>query len=369
MPVEKRGTYLIYASDLLLALLFATLSDLVKKETARNFFLYLSVFTIGAIIAFRAQTGIDDPVYHRIFMRADGKSLIEYFSTSGVERGYLFLNYILFYLTKGNYNFTQAFLAYAGFSFFALAMKWRRGLDSTPAMVFLLWTHQYFFFLAAGLVRIYIAVAIVFFALRYVEEQRWGRYLFWILVAATIHMSSLLMLLFLIFAVKKEMLFRDWRIFIVLAAIITPIGFVLIAKVLIPFLGPRYQDYADFSKSHFSLDRLDMLPVFFIGTYFYRKIAFENRRGYIVGLILLALSVVFSASSAIVPLGRVIYYANLGVLIVIAAICKLKPRNIIDLGLQFILIVYALVYVMHTGLLATESHRLHLFPYESFLSI
>ena len=82
-------------------------------------------------------------------------------------------------------------------------------------------------------------------------------------------------------------------------------------------------------------------------------------------MILISFSIIFSLYASMVHIGRVIFYANIGIIIVISCILKLKSNDMLDLGIKFTLVFYALFYLMHTTILNPVQY-LHFFPYRAF---
>ena len=102
IPEKGKNSFLIYTSFLLLSLCIVKLGQISFSSNFRNISYWFSWFVLGTLMAFRAQIGIDDIVYKITFENVANLSLVEYFQISDQEKGYLLVNYILYYLTNGN---------------------------------------------------------------------------------------------------------------------------------------------------------------------------------------------------------------------------------------------------------------------------
>lgn len=367
MGNDKKSGYLYYMFILSISLIMVLLSDLMMNVHMSNVLLMAAVAVFGYSMAFRAQTGIDDGNYAMIFYRADDVSLLEYLSSAGVEKGYLILNYILFYLVGGDYNIAQVIIVYLSFYIIYITLKDEKK-SSILIVLLLYYTNWYFLFMRAGLNRICLATSIVFYALRYVWRRDWKKFVFWILIASTIHMSSLIMLFLLLLGLRKDYIRRYWKNVQGLIFIIIPIGFVLVAKLLVPHLGARYSQYVLSGRISVSIDCFDKVPILFFGLYYLGKIPQDRKRKYIVGILLITFSCVVAVLSSLVPLGRVVFYGNLGILLIMGEIFRTKFKQSINNYIRYLVILYGVFYLMHTCFL-NEYGSKHLFPYVSIFDL
>lgn len=368
---EQYGTFCIYALLLYASCFLSFIGQKLFVENTSKKITYLSMLILGSAMAFRAQTGIDDTVYEEIFRNVQGLSLVEYFTNFGIEKGYLFANYILYYLTCGNYNIAQAIISFFTFLLWGYAIL-NQGIKNInlSIILLLLWSHYYFFMLSAGLVRIFIAIPLVWIALRFVWDKNLKRFIGGIILASLFHISALIMLIFIPFIIKSDYAFKYWKRFVLLLGIVICILFILIARILVPLLGGRYENYSEIQSLTFSFASFDILPIWIIAYFYFRKIKMTSeleRKRYIIGMVLLSFSIIFSIASTIVPLGRVIFYSNIGLLIVMSSIFNLKGRQYRGIIFtKMLFIIYALVYVMYTTLLNNVQNTT-LFPFKSFL--
>lgn len=368
IPSMHKTYYWRYQVGLLTSLFFFTLSDLIDNEYWSAFFMVLGFGLFGSLMAFRNQTAIDDYNYYTLYQSVKWYDLCGYLKSSSVEKGFLILNYIGYHILGDNYNAMQVIYSYLPMLFWGLGLRKSRKIFNIPVFMVFVWSHYYFLIMGAGLIRIFIAISIAFYALTFLWEDDWKKYTFLILFASTFHLSSLILLLFLAISIKYDFIMRHWKTFIFVLFVIVPIAFAFIARYIVPFLGGKYAAYASmvniFSLS-ISLNQLDMIPVFILGV-FCMKYINQNEKVYTIGLVLIAFSVIVSVFSSFAMFGRLGYYGNLGVLIISAIIAKQRNNKGGISNISYILLLYAIFYMMHTGFLNPTISD-NLLPYDTFL--
>lgn len=365
---EYRQTYFFYIFVMTLSLACVAFDEVLPTKHNKHAAFWLGVVIAGSVMAFRAQTGIDDFTYRSMFMRAGDCSLLEYLKNDQSEKGYLFINYILYKATGGNYNIAQAFFAYLSMFAWGKAILFYRRYGNALILLLLVWTHYYFMIMGAGLIRIFIAIPIAFLGIGYLCEKRVYKYLLLILVASLFHMSALAMLIFLPFMLNKDWLLKHWFVGALFLGIAIPLVYLAIAKYLVPLLGRKYTDYGLVGRFQFYFNTLDMLPVIILGIYSFPEIPDSNRRTYCIGLVLCFLSVFFSVFNSVVGLGRLTFYGNLGLLIIFSQIKAAPHKDIIHAGVPYVLLVYSVIYFIYTGF-SQQSHLAALFPYRSVFGV
>lgn len=145
-----------------------------------------------------------------------------------------------------------------------------------------------------------------------------------------------------------------------------PILFIVIAKVVIPFLGSRHSGVT-LQTIGYSLGGLDLLPFFIVGGYSFHTIEGEySRKLYLIGLYLISCSIGVSTFGLMIPeLGRLIYYGNFGVPLVAGILFYNQKRESYNSILLVIYLFYGILYLMFTAYLNPQATP-HLFPYRSF---
>ena len=370
LPVENRLTFINYAGSLLLSMSCIYLSEIVENKKISFLLFWIGIAIIGFHMAFRVPDSYDDDDYRRLFNKAENINLWDYFKVSGQEKGYLFLNWILYRWLDGDYNYFQVTITYFTFILWGIGIRNNGKKDGNEMwMVLFLWSHYYFFVINAGLVRIFMALPLVLIGIQYIWKDKWKLFTICVILASLLHMSSLVMLLFLIFHLRQKFFYKNWIAFVFLTLFIVIFSLITMARYLVPVLGERYEGYGNVDSMSLSTGSFTTLPIWLACYYYFKnlpKVTEEYRKKYTIGMILLSLSIIFSIATTMVHVGRIIYYAYLGMLIVIPAIFQLKTRNAEELVLKCLLVIYSLVYVMITNML--NKYQTELFPYETFLN-
>ena len=369
LPVEYLPTQILYVVILSVAIMLIWASEQIERKNLAWCMLWCGIFVLGSVMAFRAQIGIDDHVYRRLFLRAGTMELPEFLNNSEIEIGYLLLNWFAYPLVGGNYDCLQALLVFSCFVLFALGMNKLRSYCSVSIQSLILWTHFYFLIMGGGLVRIFIAMAVIYFALHYIWESNWKAYVLCVLVASLFHISALMMLIFVVVSINEKWCYKYWFVLVAAVLVIMPLVFLFIGNVLAPVLGERYSRYTEIGEFRFSIKSLDTLPVWLVGLYYcYRYAKGEEKKIYIVGLVLISLSMIFSIYSTMVSLGRLTFYGNMGIMIISAAVCSRKPQNKLEYLVPAALIAYEVFYMLYTGAF-NPGRTEYIFPYASFIGV
>lgn len=365
IPKEYSNGFILYMGVFSAAIVFIYVAHKITSYKISVILFFVGLFIMASLMAFRAQTAIDDWQYARKFVSVGTQSFWQYFIQGENEKGYVVFTYILYHITDGNYNLAQAITTFLNFSLWGVAIWQYRESCNIVAFSLFLWTHYYCLIMSAGLVRLFIAVPIVLLSIRFLWGNNWKKYLLGIIIASLFHVSALIMLIFLLFYIKNGFFYNHWIIFSIGAVILVPIIFLLISRFLVPLLGTRYSSYSIVGTFRFSWADLDVLPIWIIGAYHLRYVSPKYKKRYIIAMILVMLSIVFSIFSSVVGLGRLGFYSNLGILIIASEIFENKDNSFSSVIMPYILLIYGFFYMMHTGFL-NDGVVQYLIPYNSF---
>lgn len=371
LPINKQPSFLLYSGSLLLSMVCIYGGESVNNRFLGFLLILVGLAALGFPMAFRLPIAIDDHNYMRLFERAGTMDLLPYLRSSDQEKGYLFLNWFLYRQLGGDYNYFQVTIVYFTFLMWALSFRLMGNLKGSRIyMALFIWSHFYFFVLNSGLVRIFMAAPFAFIGLQYIWKGNgsWKKCFLFIVFGALFHLSVLVMLLFLFFFPKRNYFFKNWLLFVFINIFVVFIALISMANLLVPLLGQRYQGYGEIDDLSFSAGSFTTFPIWVI-CYLYLKnlppVSDEYKKKYIIGMILLSLSMIFSVAATMVHVGRIIFYSYIGLLILVASIFQLRTRNTTEVVIKCLLIIYSLVYVMQTNML--NNSKTQLFPYKSFL--
>lgn len=364
MPSENCSTVVFYIGVITWAVFFAFLADVFYNISwLSKLFWIFSFIGIFLLLAFRNYSGIDDHTYSKIFYIIKDIGPVKYFINTTTEPGYLLLNYVVSKFTN-DYMYMQMISVFIPlFLFYKVFYEEHYCL---PLSVFLFITLWVFQVLSHGLVRMFFAGGIVFYAIRYLNEQKPKKYILSILIASLFHYSSLFFLIFIYFGMKNVNAKMRKKITF-LSFIIMPIIFVLIAKMIVPHLGSRYNKYLDISQLSININYFDTLPIIIYIIYQGKNIREKILRNkFLIYSAIYSFSVIISISSSLVKLGRIDIHIKLLLFILFPLIYK---KGINKLTTAILIIAYGFLYLYYSEFIQTLTFDF-LFPYRNlFFSI
>lgn len=363
LPDKYLKTSLFYSGIVLSAVMFAAFAQRSKTSFFFNTFMILSFSVLFFTYGFRNFSAIDDQAYMNIFHNVANNGWFIQFKNTTIEPGYLILNHVVSTFTDDYLymqlvsSFIPLFLFYYGFSKY-------RNLISMPTAVFLLCTMLFFQMLSVALVRMFIAISIVFIAYFYIPKRKPIMYIFLILIASSFHYSALFMMFLVYFAVNKRNLSKKvTRIFIILL-VVCPFIFIMIPHYLVPLLGERYTQYGTIEDITLDIFTFSNVPPLILLLFFYKRFYGINKMYFKIFVFIYSISIIISLYGGMASLGRLIFYPYVAFLLGAAMVSKSLKRTSIKTIYYMIIIFYGFVYVYWTQF-SFEHHIPHLFPYQN----
>jgi hypothetical protein len=364
LPQAHRGTGLFYITVITSAVVFAFLAQRSKSLIMFNFNLFISFLILFFILGFRNISGIDDPNYSRIFYEVNTIGWVEEFKISTMEPGYLILNRVVGLFTN-EYIYMQILTSFIPLSIFYASFKKYKNFIDIAFAVFLLATTIYFQILSTALVRMFIAVSIIFRALYYIPFKDTKKFIFHVFIASIFHYSALFMSILIYFTIDNKKLGKKAKRFVVVAFLLTPVIFITISSYLVPLLGARYSGYGTIGSFIPSIWDFSTIPLLLVLLYFYRKKEGITHGYFLVGMSLLTMTSVLSIYGNLVSFGRLIFYTNCSLFLVAPIVGQsIKGSNVKRILFYAIVIAYCIFYLYRTQFLL-EHHIPNLFPYEN----
>lgn len=362
-------TYLYYFTFATVSFILILLSEKSCDNSASIFFYILGVFIFGFVFAFRKQIGTDDINYLRVYNYAKQTNFYTYVNKNPVigtlEKGYLVVNYLFCKVLNFNYNSFQIFIAYFSFIFWAIAIWKYSNMCSRTLGFIIIWTNYYFLIMGAGLQRIFIAIPFAFLALYYLSNQNYIKFFLFVFIGYLFH-STILFIIILFPLYKSQFIKNNKYIYILVMLLLLPISLRFIQRLFGGLLSIRFSQYILNGSFSFNIADYDMLPIALIGSYFYQYINDENKEMYLCGVMCCYLSVILSVFSFIVSVNRLMYYANIGTIITISAIPKIKYKHKLDCYVIYLLMIYLFLYLYRSGFNSTFNYK-NIFPYMSII--
>lgn len=261
-----------------------------------------------------------------------------------MEPGYLILNYIISLFTK-DFQVLLFLTSCVPIIFYFKAIEYERKNVNLFLAVFLFGTLMYLYFF--GIIRLFIASSIATYALRFVFEKKSYKFVIAILIAATMHYSAVFMLFLLYFSTEKADKPRKIKNIIFLVTIAMPLIIILISQVIFPSMGDKYIGYTTMNSFSLSIDQFDKLPITLLAIFLYKDLIKINKNTKIF-ITLCALTTVISVYSTIVNIGRIQWYFNFTICILLPMMVRAINRNrqykYWNLIFIPIIIIYSLIY-------------------------
>lgn len=361
---QNLKTSLFYCVIILLAVMLASLAENTKNPVVFHSFMFLSFFVLFFIYGFRNFSAIDDSSYIRIFNEVSTIGWFEYFKISTMEPGYLILNDIVSRFTD-DYLYLQLITSLIPLAIFYYGFYKYKSMISLPMSVFLLCSMLYFQMLAVAMVRMFIAISIIFIGLWEIPKFKPIKFIFFVLFATSFHYSAFAMIILTYFAINKENLSKKTSKFYTLIFLLSPIIFILIGRYLVPLLGQRYQHYGTIKQITFELSTFTTLPLIFLLLLYYKKFKYKEQLYFKLFLFVYSLSIIISIFGGLIGLGRLIFYSYTAFIIAVAMVSKLIRFKSSKLIFSIIIIFYGFLYVFYTQFI-NISHIDYLFPYRNF---
>ncbi|MDO5555311.1 MAG: EpsG family protein [Clostridia bacterium] len=360
----------VYYGSIVLASLFAGLAQkFAKKENKKiiklNRCLWIISFLLLLLpIGFRTcGVGVDDNNYKLMFDNTIKNGVIKQFLNTGLEPGYLLFNYFISLFTR-NFQVIIFLTTFIPLVLYYKALEYEKDHINLFLGVFLFGTLLYLYF--CGIIRLFIASSIIAFGLRYIIEKKTKKYIICIFIATLFHYSAFFLLFLTILSLNKKSQNRSKRWLVPVITIILPIVLYIIFSFVLPNLGRRYLNY-QIGQGKISIWDFDKLPILLMCLILYNSIKKLNNNIYLYNL-LCGISIVISIYTIWFPIGRIEWYCNFSICIILPSIIRamkeIKKAEGNLILLPFI-IMYAVIYSYRITFI--QASRESMLNYSNFL--
>ena len=227
-----------------------------------------------------------------------------------------------------------------------------------------------YYFQTYNIMRQWLAIAIIFFAFRYLIKEKYGWFSFWIIIATSIHLSAIICFSFIpiyIFVVKKTSLKYK-----VITSALTFIFLVFLyyaasALGLIYNIENKYQYYingADFQNLNFGFYFILRIFVIVLALFLLYKNDYRSKDNIFVKIVIIFsfLGTLLTMLSYVYPyVGRIGTYAMIFEILLFSIICKTKSFNLL---LKYSIILLG-IYLFVSNLIISEQGQM---PYKLFIN-
>lgn len=251
-------TYFVYILLLFWVVLFSNQAQKTQKKT----YLWLIVLALTFIAGCRAFTvGKDTDSYIRIFQYLEN----DMWDWAHGEIGFKLFS-LGFLEVFDNYTMLLLFYAFVTNALIILRLWDFRKISSFPWMVVCYYIS--FYLMTMNIMRHFFAIAIVFYATKYIEQKKYFRFLCFIGIATLFHTSSLIGIGFIALDIFQwHYLNRKQKAFIGTGVFLSPVVIYFILRAI-----AGYEHYFSTSEVSIGFMIIAKLALYFFGLLLFYKI-------------------------------------------------------------------------------------------------
>ena len=362
---EYSNIFSYYIFSVIVGVFIVYLADYAVHDVGLKRLLFIvGFFCLSSVYILRGYVGTDQWTYRLIFDMAADVGVGEYFASSGIEKGYLFINYLLYRLFNGEFDNFQLVVSLLTMYFWGRGIWDNRRYVSMSMASFMFAASYIFLLMAADLFRIFLSAGIIFWGYKFVLRKETKKFVATILAAAIIHLSSLVLLPFLLLLQSRTYIYRHWKKFLIVMALLVGVGFTVLSRVA-PLLGDRYSGY---TVSEGRVSVLSFLSIFGFMVYaiYLRPYLPEGmRKLYHLTLILLGMTIIIKIVGIFFPFGRTVYYTTCGLMLITGASSKATDNSFCRTVMPAVFVLYGFIY-MYVSCFQLEPDVTPLFAYNSY---
>ncbi len=323
----------------ILLIYFVTHIGKRKKENNDKLFLIIVFSMFFILVGYREMTRGNDTIsYLRLFEQcATNKWNVSIFNNY-YEFGYLIFNILVSYIS----NNSRFFLIVLSFLFNYSIYSFIKKNSNNYLVSVLMYVGLMYFYSSMNIIRQFLAIIIILYSFNFVKEKKLFPFLFFVLLATTIHSSAIIsLLIYPIYHCK----YNKKRVFIV---IIISIFLLLSLDIVYPFVvnilnrDTYYLNRIGVTKIFNVISFLLFLGMFIFSTCITRNKNYGNNNFYL--FVLLFTSCVSMISINMAVLERVcIYYSMFSIVALPNLIhnSKIKDKFIINALVVLVLFIYS----------------------------
>lgn len=334
---------------------YGKVTDITRQQML-NRILIVAVFTLlFAVSACRIAVGNDYWVYRSDFL------LIEQNRHVSFEFGFVWVVRFL----QSILNHDQYLPIFAVFSFFTVLFFVRGMADLSEQFcftVFLLMTGGYYFS-SLNSVRYYLVLSIAMYSIKYVLRDEWGKFIFWILIAAAFH-KSVLVVIPLYFLASRN--WKKWHMLLLAAGCVSLLLFQDFYRRIIFYFYPFYEG-SMFDTGETSLTNIaKCAAVLVLSLLYYKQAIKEDKKNRFYFYCNLGALVLYVFASFIPEISRIGYYLNItNIFLIPGIIVKIPEKRLRVLWTVLVAAAYLAYFALF--LRSAYSTDIRLLPYRNWI--
>lgn len=329
--------------------------NVTRQQMVNRILIFGVFFLLFAVSACRIAVGNDYWVYRSDFL------LIEQDRHVAFEPGFVWTVRLL----QSMLNHDQYLPVFAVFSFFTVLFFVRGMADLSEQFgftVFLLMTGGYYFS-SLNSVRYYLVLAIAMYSIKYVLREEWGKFIFWILVAAAFH-KSVLVVIPLYFLASRN--WKKWHMLLLAAGCASLLLFQDFYRRIIFYFYPFYEG-SMFDTGETSLTNIaKCAAVLMLSLIYYKAAIKEDRKNRFCFYCNLGALALYVFASFIPEISRIGYYLNITNIFLIPGIVVKIPEKRQRI-LWTVLVAAAFLAYFALFLRSAYSTDIRLLPYRNWI--
>lgn len=270
---------------------------------------------------------------------ADTHTYIEYFQSLKIGMNLTYIevgNRLIIRIIAGLCNNpTVMFIVYALIS--VLPVFWVIKKESKNVhLSIIVYIGMMYYFFSFNAMRQGAAMSLVFVAIYYLKKNKNGRFLLWVLLAASLHNSAIIALLCWLVKKLKVRVNKNWSVYIVILSTVC----VLFGNQIVMLAGRFFGSYMSYMDTDFAGDGNLLHPILFLAIFAFLLLVTPLKEGETaLGLTILGIGVIlYFVSIRVAIVNRLTYYFTMPLI-------TLLPNSIEQMSDSNKKISYAVFYV------------------------
>lgn len=329
--------------------------NVTRQQMFNRILIFAVFFLLFAVSACRIAVGNDYWVYRSDFLMIEQERHVAF------EFGFVWVVRLL----QSMLNHDQYLPIFAVFSFFTV-LFFVRGMAALSEQfcftVFLLMTGGYYFS-SLNSVRYYLVLAVAMYSIKYVLREEWGKFIFWILIAAAFHKSVLVVIPFYFLASRN---WKKWHMLFLAAGCASLLLFQDFYRRIIFYFYPFYEG-SMFDTGETSLTNIAKCAAVLVLSLIYYRVAIEeDRKNRFCFCCNLGALVLYVFASFIPEISRIGYYLNItNIFLIPGIVVKIPERR--QRILWTVLVAAAFLAYFALFLRSAYSTDIRLLPYRNWI--
>lgn len=299
-------------------------TQFVISRVYSDFFFWSTVTLAALMSGFRHQIGYDYDTYVEIYKKLEDSPIITY-----IEPGF---SYTVYLLIKAGLSEQGIFFFFSILTIIPIALTLKRYSADPYLSLLIFLLNRAFFFDSMSIVRQFFAIALIFYAVRYIIDRKFWWYFLFVVVATLFHKTALITLPFYFFAHTRKL--HNLLLFggVLLVILFPPVNYLENSILL-----TDYEQYFDSKKVDFSSGTTLILRVLLFFWAMGMRHRFTSEPARVINMLYLLSFVIYFATLTTEAIARTALYVTVFETIALVNIFyEFVRRDRINIALVFI---------------------------------